>query len=105
MASPQFQLDIVIIGAGIAGTATATCLAQKGHRVRLLEAKRTLSELGAGIQIQPNSSRPLYAWGLKDAFQQCACAPDVLHVKRYDTGEVIGIRPFNPAAEEMYGYP
>jgi salicylate hydroxylase len=105
MASSQVRLNIVIIGAGIAGTATATCLAQKGNSVRLLEIKNDLSELGAGIQIQSNSSRPLHAWGLKEAFEKCACVPDVLLVKRYDNGEVIGVRPWNSAAEELFGYP
>jgi 2-polyprenyl-6-methoxyphenol hydroxylase-like FAD-dependent oxidoreductase len=49
MASSQVRLDAIIIGASITGTATATCLAQKGHRARLLELQSTLSELGAGI--------------------------------------------------------
>ncbi len=49
MGTTQIRLDIIIIGAGNAGTSTTISLAQKGHRVRMLEVKDDLTETGAGF--------------------------------------------------------
>jgi 2-polyprenyl-6-methoxyphenol hydroxylase-like FAD-dependent oxidoreductase len=40
-------LSIVVVGAGIAGLAAATGLAQKGHSVTVLESKSALNEFAA----------------------------------------------------------
>ena len=46
--------QIVVIGAGIAGLATAVALQQRGHDVTVLE-ERTDASSGAGISIWPNA--------------------------------------------------
>jgi choline dehydrogenase-like flavoprotein len=56
MRSSHLQLDIVIIGAGIADTATATYLT--GFALASLKLRVLLNEVGAGIQI---SCEPLAA--------------------------------------------
>ena len=55
--------EIVVIGAGIAGLATATALAQRGHSVTVIE-ERTDTGSGAGISIWPNALAALDVLGL-----------------------------------------
>ncbi|KAE9375886.1 FAD/NAD(P)-binding domain-containing protein [Stipitochalara longipes BDJ] len=51
--------NILIIGSGLGGLATAIALAQKGHTITLLESTAKLQTIGGGISIPPNSVR---AW-------------------------------------------
>jgi 2-polyprenyl-6-methoxyphenol hydroxylase-like FAD-dependent oxidoreductase len=55
-----------VVGAGIAGLATAVALQRHGHRVAILE-ERTDTASGAGISIWPNALAALDEIGLGDA--------------------------------------
>ncbi len=57
--------EIVVIGAGIAGLATAGALQQHGHSVAVIE-ERTDTGSGAGISIWPNALAALDVLGLGD---------------------------------------
>lgn len=57
---------ILVIGAGIAGLATAIALQRRGHDVAIVE-ERTDTSPGAGISIWPNALAALDAIGLGDA--------------------------------------
>lgn len=57
---------ILVIGAGIAGLATANALQQRGHDVTVIE-ERTDTSSGAGISIWPNALAALDDIGLGDA--------------------------------------
>jgi len=59
--------EVTILGAGVAGLATATALATAGWRVTVLERAPALAEVGAGLQVAPNGARVLRALGLGDA--------------------------------------
>ena len=102
---PNVRFKVVVVGSGIAGLACATCLAQKGHDVLVLERKPDLSEFGAGIQISANGVRPLLGWDMKDLFEEVAYKPGILLLKRFDTGKVIGKSAYNyeSTAEINYG--
>jgi salicylate hydroxylase len=64
-----------VVGAGLAGVgATIACLLA-GHDVHLLESAKEIGEIGAGIQILPNSSRVLQHWGLEEALMKHATVP------------------------------
>ena len=56
----------MVVGAGIAGLATAVALQRHGHRVTILE-ERTDTSSGAGISIWPNALAALDEIGLGDA--------------------------------------
>ncbi|THH15393.1 hypothetical protein EW146_g5075 [Bondarzewia mesenterica] len=63
------KLDILIVGAGMAGLASACALASDGHRVRLLEAAPELSNMGGAIRLPPNAVKVLMDWGLHGKLQ------------------------------------
>ena len=69
-------------------------LPNKGDKVVVFESASALSEIGAGIQIPPNASRILQAYGLKDKLQKKVVSPADFIFRRYVSGEVIGRTEF-----------
>lgn len=63
------QQQILVIGAGIAGLATAVALQRRGHGVTILES-RSDTTTGAGISIWPNALAALDQIGLGDAVRE-----------------------------------
>ena len=61
--------QILVIGAGIAGLATAVALQRRGHDVTVIE-ERTDASSGAGISIWPNALAALDEIGLGDAVRE-----------------------------------
>jgi salicylate hydroxylase len=58
-------LRVAVVGGGIGGVAVATALLQRGIDVRLYEQAQALTEVGAGVAIQPNGVRMLQRLGLR----------------------------------------
>jgi 2-polyprenyl-6-methoxyphenol hydroxylase-like FAD-dependent oxidoreductase len=61
--------EIVVVGAGIAGLATAVALQRRGHDVTVIE-ERTDTSSGAGISIWPNALAALDEIGVGDAVRE-----------------------------------
>jgi salicylate hydroxylase len=97
--------QVVIAGGGIGGLAAALACAQRGVPVQLLERAAQLSEVGAGIQIGPNVTRILQAWGLGAALAQVAAFPKQLQARDAQTGQVLGTLPLGERAQTRYGSP
>lgn len=57
-------LHVAVVGGGIGGVAAATALLQRGLEVRVYEQAPALTEVGAGVAIQPNGVRMLRRLGL-----------------------------------------
>lgn len=57
-------LNIIIVGAGIAGPAAAIGLAGNGHRVTIYERSTTGQEVGYAFRLTPNSDRCLKHLGI-----------------------------------------
>lgn len=58
------SLNIIVVGAGIAGLTTTIALREQGHKVTLLEKSSFLQEAGAAIHVSPNCTRQLLRLGL-----------------------------------------
>ena len=83
-------LHILIVGAGIAGLATAIGFVRHGHRVTIVERKPSLAEeSGSGIILGPNAMRVLEAWGLKADFETVAHVSGRTRMRRFHTGQVV----------------
>src|SRR6187402_1124645 len=101
----HLRLRVIICGAGLGGLGAAIALKRKGHEVVVLEGASQLSEIGAGIQIPPNSTRILDAYGLGEKLQQWVERPKNIALKRYATGQILGMTPLHPRLTKTYGYP
>ena len=97
--------QMLIAGGGIGGLAAAVACTQRGVPVQLLERAAQLSEVGAGIQIGPNVTRILQAWGLGDALAQVAAFPPRLQARDAQTGQVLGTLTLGERAQSLYGAP
>lgn len=97
--------SIVIAGGGIGGLSAALCCAAHGQDVRLFERAAAFTEVGAGIQIGPNVTRLLKAWGLDKAMQAVAAFPDQLQVRQARSGAVTGRLRMGAHAMVRYGAP
>jgi salicylate hydroxylase len=82
--------QVLIAGGGIGGMAAALACAQHDLPVQLLERAAQFAEVGAGIQIGPNVTRILEAWGLGAALTQVAAFPKQLQARDAQTGQVLG---------------
>ncbi|KAF2173951.1 hypothetical protein M409DRAFT_16221 [Zasmidium cellare ATCC 36951] len=99
----KFKLKIIVVGAGIGGLSAAIALAKDGHEIEVLEDAPKLAEIGAGIQIPPNSARILQSWGLEDRLQLKSVRPTSLYWRRWQDGRVIGYTRYRPDFEKWYG--
>jgi len=98
-------LDIIVVGCGLGGLGAAFCLTQAGHRVTIIESSPVIGEVGAGIQVSPNSSRLLRRWGLAKHLDDIAVKPEGIAFRRYDTGERVGFTKWGGLMGREYGAP
>jgi salicylate hydroxylase len=104
MANDKYQLDIIIVGAGLAGLAASISCLLAGHKVIVLEGAKALAEIGAGLQITPNASRLLARWGLLEKCEAVCAEPTVLAVHRYSDGKILAEqKDFNKSIRRKYG--
>ena len=81
---------MIIVGGGIGGLAAALACGQTGAKPLVLERAATFSEVGAGIQMGPNVTRTLHAWGLAQDLKEIGFVPRKLDAKDTQTGQIIG---------------
>ncbi|GAB7347511.1 hypothetical protein MBLNU459_g4412t1 [Dothideomycetes sp. NU459] len=99
------KFNIIVVGGGLGGLACALFLRQNGHDVMVLEASKQLSEVGAGIQLPPNSTKILDHYGLTSALEKVVVVPSHINLRRYANGKPIGKTPLVPEMVENFGFP
>ena len=73
--------EITVLGAGIAGLASALALARHGAQVTVREQADEIREVGAGLQISPNGARVLMALGLGSQMKAAALRADAVELR------------------------
>ena len=96
---------MIIVGGGIGGLAAALACGQAGAKPLVLERAATFSEVGAGIQMGPNVTRTLHAWGLAEDLKEIGFMPHRLEAKDTQTGQVIGSLRLGQRSLDAYGAP
>ena len=94
------QRRAVIVGAGIAGLASAIALERAGWRVALLERGERLRGDGSAITLQPNAIRTLRALGLGLAIDAIATPLDAGRLRRFD-GRMLATLPVSEVAQRF----
>ena len=94
---------IALIGGGIGGLAAAIALRQRGFEPVVFEQADRLKEVGAGIQITPNSTRILRALGLENAVRKRGFEPGYMLTRDMVTGEVLFRTKAKGAMAERFG--
>ena len=95
----------VIAGGGIAGLASAICLARSGWQVTLFESASGFEDVGAGVQISPNGSRILEAMGVLQELKGKAFEPEALEMRHGKSGRQLLHLPMKEKARERWGAP
>jgi salicylate hydroxylase len=96
---------VLISGGGIGGLAASLACARAGAGVALFEQSGEFSEVGAGIQLGPNSMRVLQGWGLKAAVDAVAAFPECLQVRSAVSGQALGLLRLGAQSLARYGAP
>jgi len=76
--TPVVALKVCVVGCGVAGQATATLLADAGHRVTVFERFAEAKPSGAGLLLQPTGLAVLRALGLAEEVERLGARIDGL---------------------------
>lgn len=96
---------IGIVGAGIGGLSLAVALTRAGADVAVFEQARAFGQVGADVNLTPNSTRALAGLGVVEEVSRSAARPTRRLSRQWDTGEVTSDLPMGDDAEEKYGAP
>ncbi len=97
------QLEIGIIGAGIAGLTTAAALLRRGFAVRVYEQAPQLGDVGAGLTVSPNATHALQSIALGPDLEKFGMQPAQGGVKHWRSGELLTSIMRGDAMFKQYG--
>lgn len=105
-AAPRAAKDqVLIVGGGIGGLATAIALDRVGIGSLVLERNPEFSEAGAGIQLGPNGMRVLAELGADRILEPVAGKPENLEIRDGETARALASVPFGARIAARYGAP
>ncbi|KAJ6437293.1 FAD binding domain-containing protein [Purpureocillium lavendulum] len=96
------MLNVIVVGAGIAGLSAAIALRRAGHCVHVYERSALNNEIGAAINVPPNAARFLLAWGLDPARWRFIPSRRVSYLDPF-TLEPLGNIPARPSPRSIGG--
>ncbi|KAH8203876.1 hypothetical protein TruAng_001940 [Truncatella angustata] len=73
-------LNVLIVGAGPAGLATAISVTLAGHNATIFESSDQPHPFGSGFQCSPNGTRLLLRWGLEEILKPVASSHKLLQI-------------------------
>lgn len=97
--------NIAIVGAGVAGLASAIALRAEGHKVTVFEQARAFARVGADVNLTPNAVRALDGIGVGEKLRALAARPSHRISRMWDSGEVTSSIEMAETAERSYGAP
>src|SRR3954449_742967 len=102
--------NVLVVGAGLAGTATAIHLASRGVAVDLVEIKPEVAALGSGITLQGNALRELRTLGVWEQVRAVGYPFDVTGIRAPDpagsvVAEIPDAKTGGPALPAVLGMP
>ncbi|KAI0115873.1 putative salicylate hydroxylase [Nemania sp. FL0031] len=98
-------LSVIVIGGGIGGLAIGLCMRKTGHDVLILEKRKEITEVGAGIQLAPNATRILRRFGVLDETMEHAVVLERNSLRRWKDDEELGSIPLGLGIENHFGAP
>lgn len=101
----KHSADVIIIGGGIGGLGAALALSRIGRSVHVLEQAAEFAEVGAGIQLGPNSYKMFERLGIVDAVNAISAFPDFLMMRDSISAETIVRIPAGEEFRQKFGYP
>ncbi|WBB50419.1 FAD-dependent monooxygenase [Verrucosispora sp. WMMA2044] len=99
------QMNVAIVGAGIAGLTLAAALRRSGVDVVVYEQAPRLFEVGAGVQLAPNATRLLHRLGLVEQLRAVAVQPQAIVMRRWNDGELLRRTPLGESCQDRFGAP
>jgi salicylate hydroxylase len=99
------QIQVAVVGAGIAGLAFAGALHRTGVQCHVYEQAEQLGEVGAGIQVAPNATRLLHRLGLRERLRAVAVTPQAIEMRRFDDGRLLQRTALGSACQARFGAP
>ncbi len=103
--SIAFSREMLVAGGGIGGLAGALACTRAGWRARVFERCETFAEAGAGLQLGPNATRLLHAWGLERSLAAVAAFPERLAVHGAASHRQLGRLRLGGHVARRYGAP
>ena len=97
--------EIIVIGAGIGGLATALSLRKRNINVRVIEQAEKLLDVGAGVQISANGFRVLSALGVGAKIFTCAVQARSVELIDHKTAQkvrVLNLEKFNKSLKHFF---
>lgn len=97
------KLNIIVIGAGIAGLTAALGLHQKKHNVTIFERNSDVQTLGGPINMSPSATHILTEYGLKEIIHQQLNVKELpTHFRRFQDGGNLISLPIG-TSKNLYG--
>lgn len=100
-------MKVAISGGGVGGLSLALGLVQRGVEVAVYEQAREFGQVGADVNLTPNSTRALDGLHAEvgATLRETGARPSRRLSRRWDSGEVTSDLPMSDTAEQKYGAP